>query len=373
MSKNSNLISIFIPNLTGGGAEHVAVRIANKLAAQGDSVDLVLAQVKGDYLSEVNGKVKIINLNCSDGFSTIKSFPKLIRYLRNNKPSVLFSTLFRANTIAALAVKLSSVNTKLVLRHPNMLYPEGKKDLSFYSMLSKKSAIWAAEKASLVVLTSQAMKRELLKHSSIDSSRVIIIYNPVPIKEIQHKAKNESGHDWLDNKKIPVILAVGRLTYQKNFDSLIKAFAELRKKYESRLIILGEGDERIRLEYLTKELNIHEFVSMPGFSNNPYSYMYRSDVFVLSSRWEGFPNVLVEAMACGVKVVATDCPGGAAEILEYGKYGELIDVDSTDDIVGAIDKVLSGRSQNNAVVRVQDFNIDTIGEKFLSAFHGELS
>lgn len=365
MSEKFNSICIFVPLLAGGGAEHVAVRIANELAAKGGSVDLVLAQVKGAYLSEVSNKVNIVDLKCSDGFSTIKSLPGLIKYLRKNKPSILFSTLFRANTISALAIRLTRVNTKLILRHPNMLYPEGGENLSCYSKLNKKAAIWAAKKADVLVLTSKAMERELLDHTNFDRKKIKIIHNPVPIDEIQLKAKEKSGHEWLDDKNVPVILAVGRLSYQKNFESLIRAFAELRERRESRLIILGEGEERAKLEGLVEELKMQEYVSMPGFVSNPYSYMSRCDVFVLPSRWEGFPNVLVEAMTCGAKVIATDCPGGSAEILEGGKYGRLVDIENVKSLAYAIENPVSC----NSLIKVSEFSIDKILDKYLDLFN----
>lgn len=371
MSEKYNLISVFLPNLAGGGAEHVAVRIANELAAQGRLVDLVLVQAKGAYISKVSDKVNIVDLKFSGRFSTIKSLPRLIKYLRKNKPNILFSTLFRANTISALAIRLARVNTKLILRHPNMLYPEGGKRLSFYSRVSKKLAIWAAKKADVLVLTSKAMKGELLEHSDFDGSKVKIIHNPVPIDEIQLKAKEKSGHEWLDNKNVPVVLAVGRLSYQKNFESLIRAFAGLRERRESRLIILGEGEERAKLENLVEEFKIQEYVSMPGFVSNPYSYMSRCDVFVLPSRWEGFPNVLVEAMACGAKVIATDCPGGAAEILENGKWGSLIPVNEFEALVRSLSAGVQTNKRFDVSSRVEDFSVEYIVEKYIRVLFNE--
>lgn len=368
MPEKFNSICIFVPLLAGGGAEHVAVRIANELAAKGGSVDLVLAQVKGAYLSEVSNKVNIVDLKCSDGFSTIKSLPGLIKYLRKNKPSILFSTLFRANTISALAIRLARVNTKLILRHPNMLYPEGGENLSYYSKLNKKAAIWAAKKADVLVLTSKAMERELLDLTNFDSNKIKIIHNPVPIDEIQLKAKEKSGHEWLDDKNVPVILAVGRLSYQKNFESLIRAFAELRERRESRLIILGEGEERAKLEDLVEELKMQEYVSMPGFVSNPYSYMSRCDVFVLPSKWEGFPNVLVEAMACGAQVVASDCPGGTSEILENGKWGRLVQANDYLELANKIEKEVASSAPLQTQIRVNDFMIDKIVEEYIKVF-----
>lgn len=368
--KSKYLITLFLPNLTGGGAEHVAVRLANALASSNLAVDLVLVQSKGPYLESIDDRVNVVDLKCGDRFSTLKSFPKLIKYLYKNKPSVLFSTLFRANVIVALAVKFSLVNIRLILRHPNMLYPVNDDSCSFYTNLIKRLAIRAAQQASAVVLTSQMMRDELVSLASFKPERLHVIPNPVPIDNILEMANKKLEHFLFENNSAPVILAVGRLSSQKGFTTLIKAFAEVVKKTSARLLILGEGEQRTELENLAKQLNVDDKIIMPGFVENPFSFMKHTAVFVLPSKWEGFPNVLVEAMACGAPIVATDCPGGSAEILEHGKWGRLVAVDSVAELAEAILKTIDDKDLPKVQQRVCDFSADKVIQQYLKVIFG---
>lgn len=147
---------------------------------------------------------------------------------------------------------------------------------------------------------------------------------------------------------------------QKNYTTLIKAFALVKKEVDARLVILGDGEERKKLELLVNELGINDSVSMPGFVDNPYAYMSRADVFVLPSLWEGFPNVLVEAMACNTPVIATDCPGGSAEILDNGKWGVLVINNNIDNLSEAIKKSLVVSKSINPVERILDFSLERV-------------
>ena len=162
-------------------------------------------------------------------------------------------------------------------------------------------------------------------------------------------------------------MGVGRLTPQKDFPTLIRAFAEVRCQQKVRLIILGEGEERSKLESLTKELEIETEVSFPGFVDNPFQYMKRASVFVLSSRWEGMPNALLQAMACGTPVVSTNCKTGPEEILENGKWGHLVPVGNVEALSSAIRETLQGKTQSPSKAILESrYGIDTIVEKYLS-------
>lgn len=363
----SKRIAVFLPNLTGGGAERVGLHLANGLAKCDYKVDLVLSQAKGPYVKFVDKGVNLVDLKCSDGFSTLKSFFKIVRYLKENKPNVMFSTLFRANYISYLAIRWAGVDTRLVVRHPNMLYPKDSVE-NLYSRLLKKLAVRAAKKADAVVLTSQLMKKELLNLTYVDDAKIYVIPNPVPIEEITKKASKPLKHEWFELESPPVILSVGRLTVQKNYSNLILAFNEVIKNTPARLVILGEGEKRNELEALVDKLGLKESVSLPGFVDNPYQYMSRAKIFVLPSKWEGFPNVLVEAMACGAQVVATDCPGGTAEILEGGKWGRLVQTDSFLELAHKIENTLSSSNFSPVKSRVDDFKIDKIIDEYIKVF-----
>jgi glycosyltransferase involved in cell wall biosynthesis len=197
--------------------------------------------------------------------------------------------------------------------------------------------------------------------------KIKVIYNPVITPELFARAEEPLDHPWFRPGEPPVVLGVGRLTQAKDFPTLIRAFALVRKERPARLMILGEGEERPKLEALVRELRLEEDVALPGFVDNPYKYMKRAAVFVLSSRWEGFGIVLVEAMALGTPVVATDCPSGPAEILENGKWGRLVPPGDPEALAKAIlDTLEGGVSRVKATTNVQKrFSMIAIVEQYL--------
>ena len=183
--------------------------------------------------------------------------------------------------------------------------------------------------ANAIIGVSQGVSDDLEMQLALPKGRVRTIYNPVINSELLDQATETVEHPWLKSQNIPVFLAVGRLTAQKDFANLIKAFALVRQSKPARLIILGEGELRSELEQLVDKLRISEDVDLPGFASNPYSYMSQARCFVLSSRYEGLPTALIEAMACGCSIVSTDCPSGPQEILAGGKYGFLVPIEDS--------------------------------------------
>jgi glycosyltransferase involved in cell wall biosynthesis len=340
-------ISFFIPSLRGGGAERVFVNLANEFSKRGFNVDLVLAQKEGQYLSDVSEKVNVVDLKSK---RVLFSLLPLIKYLKKEKPKVVISSMEHCNIIAILASKLSFSKTKTVARVANTLSLSLKGTKWHKRWIRKYGAMFFYRFADKIVLNSKGSADDLVKTLKIDLKRINIINNPLAINDIKEKAKERNSHKWIKEKKLPIVLAVGRLNKQKDFPTLIKAFSELKR--EAKLIILGEGEERISLEKLIKELNLEDSVDMPGFVRNPYAYMSNANVYVLSSKWEGSPNTMIEAMACGVPVVSTDCPSGPSEILDPvksindhgtrdGKYGELVPVGDAKKLAEKIDCVLS--------------------------------
>jgi glycosyltransferase involved in cell wall biosynthesis len=204
--------------------------------------------------------------------------------------------------------------------------------------------------ADAVVAVSQGVADELVHYVRIPAEKVRVIYNPIVTPELFRKAEEPLEHPWFREGEPPVILGVGRLTKQKDFPTLIRAFALVRQQRPARLMILGEGEERPQLEALVKELGIAEDVSLPGFVQNPYPYMKKAAVFVLSSRWEGLPTVLIEAAALDVPVISTNCPSGPAEILAMYS-DQLVDVGDKDGMARAILKTLQSR-------RVERVNVE---------------
>jgi glycosyltransferase involved in cell wall biosynthesis len=201
---------------------------------------------------------------------------------------------------------------------------------------------WADE----IVAVSEGVADDFAAVTGLERSRITTIYNPVISTTLTEKAKEPVDHPWFAPGQPPVVLAVGRLTKQKDFPTLIRAFDCLRRERPVRLMILGEGEERMALEGSIRQLGLNDSVSLPGFVDNPYPYLSRAGVFVLSSKWEGLPTVLIEALAVGVPVVSTDCKSGPREILDDGKYGQLVPVGDSAALAKAIEKALNQAEPN---------------------------
>ncbi len=348
-------ITFFIPSLRGGGAERVFVNLANEFANNGFDVDLVLVQKEGPYLGEVDKKIKIIDLKSK---RVLFALIPLIFYLRKNKPSHILSTLTHANIIAIIAKKISLVNSKIIIRQ----------EIYFSSIPSNKLKLIASfvyRKSDVVVALSKDMADNLIKNININKNQLVVINNPI-IEKIEKEFSDVISHPFFRNKEGKIILSIGRLSEQKDFRNLILSFSQIREESNAKLIILGEGDERINLNKLIKELNLEEYIDMPGFINNPYKYMANSDLFVLSSKYEGFPNVLIESLACGIPIISTDCPSGPREILDDGKYGKLVPVGDVDALAKAIGESLKESVNIKELKeRSRDFDIKKIFNEYL--------
>ncbi|BAZ12818.1 glycosyl transferase, group 1 family protein [Calothrix sp. NIES-4071] len=311
-------IAFFLPNLSGGGAEKVVINLLKEMSQLNLNVDLVVSNTEGPYLNQLPKQVRLVNL-AREG--VLKSVIPLSRYLKEYRPCVLISHMSHANVVAILASRFARTKTKLILVEHNTLSVDKSKLLraKFVPMFMK----WLYPYADNIVCVSEGVAEDLVFQLGLAKEKVKVIYNPVVNEELIAASQASLNHPWFQQGVPPVFLAVGRLTEQKDFITLLEAFALLRRQTVARLVILGEGELRGKLEAKISQLGIAEDVSLPGFATNPYAYMSKASAFVLSSRWEGLGIVLIEAMACGCPVIATDCPNGPKEILEGGKYGYL--------------------------------------------------
>jgi glycosyltransferase involved in cell wall biosynthesis len=211
---------------------------------------------------------------------------------------------------------------------------------------------------------------EDLARLGLPSERIKVIYNPVVTPELFEKANQPVDHPWFEPGSPPVILGVGRLEKQKDFPTLIRSFAQVQQQHSARLMILGEGKERPYLEALVQELGLGENVALPGFVSNPYAYMARAAVFVLSSLFEGLPTVLIEALAVGTSVVSTNCESGPAEILVNGQYGNLVAVGDFNGIARAIISTLEFPSESEALRRrAAEFSLEKALTQYRQVLH----
>ena len=222
-----------------------------------------------------------------------------------------------------------------------------------------------------IVVVSRGVRDDMAQLTNIPSERITVIYNPSVVKaEVLERAQAPLDHPWFLPGQPPVLLAVGRLQVQKDFPMLIRAFAQVRQTRPVRLLILGEGKQRPMLEELIKKLGLDGDVSLPGFVVNPFAYMSRASIFILSSRWEGLPTVLVEALCCGTPVISTDCPSGPREILQDGQYGQLVPVGDVVALAHAIEATLQGKTPNPPPESWRPYDLESVLNQYIDLLVG---
>lgn len=348
-------IAIILPSLRGGGAERVMVTLAKGFVAQGIKVDMVLVKKEGPYLKDVGDSIRIVDLKSSRALFCL---PKLILYLREHRPDTVLSALSHVNVITLIARMLSRVSTRIVVSEHNNFSASNLNALFLRTRCMIYLMRFFYPHANTVVAVSRGVADDLAAALHVPKKSIQVVYNPIVTPAVVQGSLEPLDHPWFDSGEPPVILGVGRFVLQKDFPLLIRAFARVRAQRETRLMILGEGVLRSELEALVQELDLKKDILLPGFIANPYAYMRRAGLFVLSSRWEGFGNVLVEAMVCGTPVVSTDCPSGPSEILENGKWGRLVPVGDVDAMAAAINAALVDPVRHDVARRAADFGLD---------------
>lgn len=360
-------LAIYLPSLNGGGAERVMVTLANAIAARGFAVDLVLVTAQGPYLKDVSPAVRIVDLR---GGRVIKSLLPLAGYLRRVRPVTMLSAMSHANVVALLARKLARVPVRLLVSERSTISLEHGRARGLVERINFALVPWLYRGADGICAVSRAASEDLARFVGLPLERVLTLYNPFDLARIGARSAESLDHPWLAPGQPPVVLAIGRLNAAKDFPTLIRAFARLRTTRPARLLILGEGELRASLEAFVAECGLTpEEVQIPGFVPNPFAYLARCGVFVLSSRWEGLPGVLIEALACGAPVVSTDCPSGPDEILERGRWGRLVGVGDVEAMVEAMASTLATpRSMLPAVrQRAADFEQERAVDAYLAA------
>jgi len=331
-------IGIFMSFSGEGGVERMVSNLAQGMLDAGYQVDFVLARAQGRHLDSIPDGVRLIKLGKRH---TLGALPGLTAYLRREKPSALLAAKDRGIRVAILARFLARSDVFLAGRIGTTVSAalEGRNLLKrIFWYLGMRLFYRFAD---LIIAVSEGVAMDVMQITSLPPSRVTVIRNPVVTPKIYRLAEEHVSHPWFEDPTIPIIMGMGRLTRQKDFTTLIKAFAKVRETRKCRLLILGEGADRKDIESLAMELKISDDVYLPGFKSNPYSYLVRSSLFVLSSRWEGSPNALTEALALGRPVVSTDCPSGPREILADGKYGKLVPIGDIETMANAIAQTLN--------------------------------
>jgi glycosyltransferase involved in cell wall biosynthesis len=324
---------------------------------------MVLTKAQGAFLEMLNPDVNLINLNYKKPHF---SLPGLVKYINNSQPDVLLSSLDLSNLIALVASRLSKNKPHTIIRIASTVSVQFRSKIKKTLEKTLLKALYPT--ANTIIAVSNGVADDLATYIGLPRQRIQTLYNPIITSELLEKAKEPLDHPWFHPDSPPVVVGVGRLTMAKNFPLLIRAFAHVRENIDARLIILGEGEERIKLENIIKELRIDTDVQLPGFVYNPYQYLSNASAFCMSSNWEGLPTALVEAMACKCPVIATDCPSGPNEILAGGKYGYLVPKDDEEALANAIKSTLSGDIREVESSWLTQFHIDTYSKRFNEIF-----
>ena len=340
--KNRKL-ALFIPNLGGGGAERVFVNLAGAFAARNVNFDFVVGNLNARaYLDQVPSKVNLVNLDVS---RIALSLPPLVKYLRREKPAVLLATNIHANCLAVIAGRVARCGTRVVVREVSTLSPSLAELKPLKRIVMSGFVRYCYPRAHKVIAVSSGAADDLVNKIGMPREKVTVLYSPIITADLLEKARQPTDHQWFAPNQPPVILSVGRLTQPKQQETLIKAFAIVRQQLPARLLLLGEGGKRVELESLITKLGLAEHVSLPGFVKNPFAFMARARVFVLSSAWEGLPGALIQALACGCPVISTDCPNGPREILRDGRLGRLVPTGDWKALARSIIEQLQGERQ----------------------------
>jgi glycosyltransferase involved in cell wall biosynthesis len=354
-------IALFLPSVRGGGAQRIVVNLAQGMTERGLPVDVVLTTAEGVFMDQLPAAARVVDLRAR---RVIGCLGPLAAYLRREQPRVLVSSMSHANVIAIVAARLSGSGTPLVVtEHNTMSVAAGESAMARWLWPPLLRLFYPL--ADSVVAVSEGAADDFARTTGLPRERIEVVYNPVVTPELMALARQAPDHAWFAPGGPPVVLAVGRLTAQKDFPTLLRAFARIRTHCPARLVILGEGEERPALEAMIRELGLADSVALPGFRANAMAYMAGSALFVLSSAWEGLPTVLIEAMAAGTRVVSTDCPSGPREILRNGELGALVPVGDPAALAEAIVAALRGPAPATPPSALAPFTRDAAVDHYL--------
>jgi glycosyltransferase involved in cell wall biosynthesis len=357
-------VILFLPSLAGGGAERVFVELANEFARLGVHVDLALAQAEGPYLAELSAPVRVVDFAAA---SVSKSLPKLVRHLRSERPVAMLSALDHANVTAIVARLMARASTRCVISArsvPSMLAREAGFARAWPVLQAARLTYRFADG---VIANSEGVADDFSRYMRIPRQRIRVIYNPLNVRQIDRLSREPLEHPALPSEETPMILSAGRLSGLKDFPTLLTAFARVRAQRRCRLVILGEGPDRLQLETLARGLGVADDVALPGFVDNPFQWMRRASVFVSSSLSEGCPNALMQALACGTPVVSTDGVGGAREVLEGGRWGRLAPVRDPSSLAASIVATLDAETHPDVRQRAAEFSPESTARRYLQS------
>jgi glycosyltransferase involved in cell wall biosynthesis len=358
---------MYLPGMDPGGVELVFAMLSGSFTRRGHRVSLVLDNASGPNLAHVSPEVRVVDLKVP----RIRYAPfRLARFLRRERPDVLLSAMDITNVVAVLAARLAGRPERVVVSIRDLWSIRLAKAATWQERSLRWIGPWAHRRAAAVIAVSDYVADDLAAAAEVPRGRIFRIYNPV-LPDIHRRAAEPLDDPLFVTGAPPVILGIGRLEEQKDFPSLIRAFAILRRSTDARLVILGDGSLRSELVALAASLGVGDSVSLPGFARNPYPYLRKAAVFALSSAWEAFGVVVVEALALGAPVVSTDCPGGPAEILDHGRFGRLVPVGRPELMATAIRQTLADPPDRaDLQARAASFDLESTASAYLEVLLG---
>ena len=355
-------------SLSGGGMERAMLNLAGLYASKGMGVDLLVASEQGPLINEIPHKVNLVSLKSQPNryrlwllkaaflidFSlfrliffrklpkAVKVIPSLIQYLKQETPDLILSTPTTANLALVWSARYANYQGRVVIREATTLSQEIRHNPSlFFRVIRKFVTVWY-NKADAVICVSKGVKEDLRNNFQADEIRMHVVQNYIDEKQLRYKADSDESRDII-KKYGNFILSAGRLEPEKNYDLLIRAFANIAGKVSHNLVILGEGSQRTHLEILAQELSLADRVFLPGYFVNPYPFIKACEVFALSSVYEGSPNVIREALILDKKIISSDCPSGVRELLDNGRFGVLVETDNENQYSDLLYALLNGQ------------------------------
>ncbi len=338
LPQTSRPVAVFASFSGHGGVERMLINLLRGFVDLGQEIDLVLVRDTSPHLARLPDRVNLIRLGTPH---TLFAAPALARYLRERRPLAILAAKDRGGRAAVLARALSGTRTPILMRLGTHLSTAMTDRTAIERWLRYAPIRLLYPQIERIIAVSNGVADDTARIARIPRHSISVIRNPVITPELETQAAESCPHRWFAPGQPPVILGVGRLQRQKDFATLIRAFAQLRQRVNARLVILGEGSGRRALMALIAELALEDCVDLPGFQRNPYPFLAHARLFALSSAWEGSPNVLTEAMALGIPVVSTDCLSGPSEILDDGRYGRLVPVGDASALAAAMHATLA--------------------------------
>jgi glycosyltransferase involved in cell wall biosynthesis len=361
-------VAIYMHDLTGGGVERQSLIIAQELRRHGADVTLVLHRLRGDLVDQVPDGLRVVDLRSS---RTLMDVPRLVMFLRREKPDILLSNVDLNNVAALLAKAISFSQTKVVICQHNTINASFISEGTWLYRYLAWSYRVLSPLVSRAVAVSEGVAAELAEVAGLPDGAVLTINNPVVGPDFRARCEEPAEHPWFQQKRGPVFVTAGRLVPQKDHETMLRALAIHRRHFDSRLIILGTGPLNKQLQQHVVEAGLIHAVDFLGFRSNVLPYIRQSDAFLLSSRCEGFGNVIVEALGCGTPVIATSCEYGPAEILDHGRYGLLVEPRDPAAMAAAMDRVATLRAQFPADMlkqRAAEFSYTACASRYMTLF-----